>query len=249
MRLRHYVINLERRPERLWAWLGAQDRMGFPVNDVTVFYGVDAHAFQTIGEVIQHAKEHGLVDLPDKHHLQSSPIDFGILGLRLSHEFLLRKIMGLNSDRWRIIWLDDVVLTRPYEHFKAAICNAPSDAKAITVNNQLQTISGKALEKHPQFPFYHGTVGHTANHCMAVLPEGAKKIVEIGKSGLSSYEYVLQQFYLGACADHLDMSGIYTPEEKWVEHSFVDKIMSDIWGTRRSAGLKTMGINMRLWRI
>lgn len=241
MKIKHFVINLERRVERLWAWIGAQDRMDMPIiEDVTIFYGVDAHMFETISEIIQHAKKHGLTDLPDKNPSSANFTDLGALGLRLSYEFLLRKIAHLESDTWYVIWLDDVVLTRPYEDFKNLICNAPSDAKIITVNNRLSLSQGRRLKRSRQYRFYHGTVGNTADLCMAFLPEGAKRIVEIGENNkLVYYEAVLENFYREKYAD-TDMSGIYTPAKNFARSNCVSRLMADIWVNPERAVLETM---------
>lgn len=218
--------------------------MGLPVKDVTIFYGVDALAFQTVGDVIEHVKQYGLVDLPDKKNTrQATHTELGVLGLRLSYEFLLRKIASLESDSWHVIWLDDIVLTRPYEAFKEVLCNAPNDAKMIAVYKRIRSSSGETLEKHPHSPFYHGTVGSGADHCLVLLPEGAKRILEIGENHkLVPYEHVLEQFYLKVYAD-TDRSGIYTSGEKWIEPSYIDRIVSDIWMNhhRMVGGLQTLG--------
>jgi len=234
MHIEHFVINLERRIERLWAWLGAQKRMGLPVNDVTIFYGVDAHAFESIGEVIQYAKKHGLVDLPDKDPSNASFTDFGALGLRLSYDFLLRKITRLDSKTWYVIWLDDMALRnvsrQPYEDFKNILFNAPSDARVIAARGA----GWKQLERHLQFPFFYGTTGHKWDHCIVVSVEGSERLIQIGElANLFPYDALISKFAQGKYSDQ-DMSGIYTlGGENRIGTIFTDEMYSDIWVERR----------------
>jgi len=248
VRLQHYVINLERRPERLWAWLGAQDRIGFPVEEVTVFYGVDAHAFGSIGEVIQYAKQHGLIDLPDKDPSDASFTLFGTTGLRLSYDFLLRKIAGLDSKTWYVIWLDDMALRNvsqhPYEDFKNILFNVPSDAKIIQVFSD----GNNVLEKHSQSPFLYGTTGRGFDHCIVVSPEGAERLIQIGElANLFPYDAIATKFWQGEYPDK-DMSGIYTlGGDNRIDTIFTDEMYSDIWVEQRKnwrgdTKLKTLSV-------
>ena len=53
----HYLMNLKRRPDRLYAWLGAQRQMRFNFQKLTVFEAIDGTPFASIGEMAVFASQ------------------------------------------------------------------------------------------------------------------------------------------------------------------------------------------------
>ena len=49
----HYVLNLKRRPEKLYAWIGAQWQMGFDFEKLTVFEAFDARQYKNLGDMLK----------------------------------------------------------------------------------------------------------------------------------------------------------------------------------------------------
>ena len=76
----HYLLNLKRRPERLFTWLGAQDQMGFDFSKLTVFEAVDGKSFSNAKEITDYGSHIGFSYLADRDNDDPNITARGIVG-------------------------------------------------------------------------------------------------------------------------------------------------------------------------
>ena len=179
----HYVINLKRRPERLFTWVGVQDQMGFVFEDITVFEAVDGKAFRNKRAIAEYAVELGfdyweplLKGKKNIGHLA----DRGLTAGALSSLCLLREIADKDGSDYTVLWEDDCVLTVPYTALKTIA--VPRDADIVVfgkmfANAQMEEATALWNSREDRLvegiPFYHGCVGAGFLRCYAVNAEGA----------------------------------------------------------------------------
>ena len=239
MNIKHYVINLKRRPDKLWAWIGAMNCYGFPFQNLTIFEAIDAKEFASIDTLVEFAAKirlEGYAKLYKKIVDGKLPIlksqHFkNLIALNLGITVLLKGIEKQDDKDWHVIWLDDVVLDIVYTKFKELLTNSPENAAAIAFNK----IHKPDLEilVHSSLLFYHGPY-NKFDHCFAVTSAGAGKIINIKKRRnlYHSWETVIS--YKLSHKYQIDTSYMYTAVPNYVSN--IGKLfipVSDVYGTEQ----------------
>lgn len=214
--MKHYVINLKRRLDRLYAWIGAMDRHQFDFSTLTILEAIDASEFTDTRSYLEYIVSIGFSRY--QRHLKGNiELDYrtrACCSLKLAIDFILNKIAAEAEKSWSVLWLDDVVLNVDYSFFEQAILTAPSDAEVILFAKGIMS----EPVAHETLPFYKGVVGNRGNYCMAVTPDGAKKLLSISATDFwNSYENLMFE-------TDLDTSFIYTHTPDFVEkheHLFI----------------------------
>ena len=210
--LKHYVINLKKRPERLDFWRGYMAAFDFPIgNDHTrVIEAVDKDDFQNHAELFAYARELGF-DWEYTPHPVWERLSTGYTALRLTHDILLREIAYLPEGEYHCIWLDDQVLNMDYENFESYVGQFKSDPAVQVVSMHLEPFVDldetektpvnkrwldRNLYRHPSLPLYRGCVGTMYNTCMVVTSAGGARLLEAGSLHAgATYIYVACQMF------------------------------------------------------
>ena len=183
MKIKHFVINLRRRPERLAFWGGYMFSKGLPVDEVTIMEAVDAKVFTKLGDIFKYATKIGLPHY-QPHIDNDKPVVPPSVGLRLSHELLLNHIAGKPSEAdYYVIWLDDQVLKVNIEVFEDHIKSFSTDPDIKIVGMKYAAYPERDKENrwerrdeqlHPNISVYKGCIGSQFNECMVLTHEGVK---------------------------------------------------------------------------
>lgn len=226
----HYLLNLKRRPERLFTWLGAQDQMGFDFSKLTVFEAVDGKSFRNAKEITDYGSRIGnLSYLADRNNNDPNITARGIVAGTLSALVMLKKIAESGSDKYTVIWEDDAVLTIPYRAF--ALLSLPRNANIATFgsmfawSNPEDCIEArKNAEIHKRLPFYHGVVGAGFLRCYAVNSEGAEQLLELHREKWSEHFS-----YEGLMLLNSRLPSLYTYIPEIIRLTCISGITSDIF--------------------
>ena len=111
--MKNYVINLKKRPERLYIWLGYQAAKGLDFSNLTICYGCD-----------------GRKEYPELELRKASE-----LGIKISQDFVFQHISeDPDPESWHIVWLDDIVIKgayHQYKHIEKEIESQPENACVV----------------------------------------------------------------------------------------------------------------------
>ena len=191
--MKHYVINLKRRPDKRAFWLGWNMSRDFPIEDMTFIEAVDANSFVGVKELAEFMVEKGFSAYEELVSDPSSYTDpIGFMGLRVTHDLLLKKIAGTASPREHqsVIWNDDEVLINNYDHFqdfasrialveKVDVVGVPTDPHRW-IRGGMRRWENREKRRHPTLPLYRGCVGSGYNQCMILNSQGAAKLLKVG---------------------------------------------------------------------
>ncbi len=197
--MKHYVINLERSPERLWTWLGYQTSRNFDFENLTICRGIDGNDFKRVREVHELGVSCGIRGeaLPRQSKNRHT---IGRACLRLGQDILLHRIKEKEGEEWHVIWEDDNVLRSEYTSFLAFFQDLQIDKNIQVVNCQSHKWPNAAgdrkwnereTRRHPSLPLYQGISGSGFSHCFAVTPMGASLLLELCRTNeIGTYEWV-----------------------------------------------------------
>ena len=199
----HYLLNLKRRPERLYAWIGSMDAMAFDFERLTVFEAFDATNYRSIGEMLKETgkyfEKNGLDYRQEYNHIASDnkPYMNGLIANMISKLLMLLDIEKAEDPSvWFMLWEDDVVLKK---HYQDLIAVQPPEGATM-------------------FAFH-------ANQAFAVNKEGAHSILEVYRK--KSYLGELENFLRA----HPDMKGLIISEKKFTRVIRLRDFISDIFPT------------------
>lgn len=210
--MKHYVINLKDKPNRLAMWVGGQYAQGFSIKEIketVLCYGIDGRQFDSVISLADLAISLGIdwqvIHDYSHHHISRKT---GHASLRLGIDLILHDIKTQPSG-WYAIWHDDEILNMPYSEFLnffedvSKISNVQVVAthtdywiddritdKNSEHNKRAQQLwASKESRRHPDIPLYRGCVGSGFDRCLVLTPEGAKRLLEFGEYRVSaSYE-------------------------------------------------------------
>ena len=205
--MKHYVLNLRRKPFRLGLWLGWNSDKGLPASDVTVCYALDRRGYKNLMEVGQHACSMGLDWVLEPWFEDAKP---GISPVSVGKDLILHVIKD-SDPGWYAIWEDDYVLDIEYSEFLQFLWDVASDPnvqviafdKVRWVSDGEDTAEFNKMARrrwldrdsntHPFLPLYQGCVGYCFESVMVVTPQGAARLLELRKRGdyWSSYEWLV----------------------------------------------------------
>ena len=230
----HYLLNLKRRPQRLYTWIGAQDQMGFDFSKLTIFEAINGKAFATVGEMAESLSYIGC-DLIDRqiNNDNDSMIYKGLYGGLFSAIVMLLQIEAASTDEYTVIWEDDAVLTEPYDVIRNI--HIPEDANIITFGKGFDEHATHLVEKwdqreeylHESNIFYHGIMGCGFTRCYAVNSEGANQLLDLHRREPTSC-------YEGALMAHPDQPHLYTYAPDIVRLIHSSGFVSDIFPDERN---------------
>ena len=181
----HYLVTLERVPERRYAWLGAQEAWDFDFNNLTLYYAADMMKYRYMHELCQLQVDAGIAyaqkgidTYKDKH------IENGLFAYNTSFMIAFH-IVSQQEPGWYIVWEADCVLNVPYPGLRHLVQHAPSDANILLLsgidNSWTETnekfAKRQLCENNPVF--YKGYPGVGATKCTAVTPAGAREILRV----------------------------------------------------------------------
>ena len=242
MNIKHYVINLKRRPDKLWAWIGAMDRHNFPLNSLTVVEAIDAKSFPTLQNLFEYAIEMGFNDYKKiLERMKREDLSFGkyvdaVISLKLSISLILLHISNQDEHDWSTIWLDDILLIEHYGEFQKMLQLAPKETKAIFPAKS-KGWENRNITIHKGGNFYNGTIGNKSDHCLVINKIGADHLLKIGNRNLlHAYE---------TCMLHYpDQSNLFTYIKDITEHvEYYFPVSSDIFGESKDRNLPFKVLN------
>ena len=241
----HYLINLKRRPERLYAWLGGQAQRGFDFEKLTVVEAYDGTGFNSQRAVFEPVSDF-LLERGLDYTTGFSPVEpkidrRGIAGLLITTLCILlhqeERIHTLNADDYFLLWEDDVYLNCPY---RALIdVQLPEDATMIALFTPPNL---DHLKKHLTLPFRHGAKGVKPQRIFAFNKEGLTQILNGYRK--ERIEYDLELFFLR----HPDLPGFYSSEKTYGKFVWFEGLYSDIapWKTVER---KDAQIHWNTWQL
>ena len=209
MRVKHFVLNLYRRPLRLGIFLAAFKGMGFPLSDLMICSAVDALQFDNWKALCNFANLWGFdwkgvweQSVTDQRNHKGIRKAEG--ALRLGIDILLRYISE-EPEGWYILWADDYVPGVVYTDFIDLY-------KQLGTHTETQVIAEVSLEpgeagyeskkemrnqKHSYLDLHRGISGMESDTVLAVTPKGAKHILEMSKLHVGiSYELFFLEYLL-----------------------------------------------------
>ena len=223
----HYCLNLKRRPERLYAWLGCQWRARFDFSKLTIFDAFDAQPFEHIGAMLLDVKDifmqNGLDYRKAFMNRNGSFDSKGLIGNMISKLLMLIEIEKHPSDDYFMLWEDDIVLNRERNYQELISTELPSDATLIAFHSR-EKDKGKlhGLPKHPTLPFRKGTHGIKANQALMLTKQGAKTILDIYRQDTPLLEL---EFFIDR---YRDLPGLWTSEINFADIVYIEGVESDI---------------------
>lgn len=243
----HYCLNLKRRSERLYTWLGCQWKAGLDFSKLTVFQAFDAYQYPHIGAMLLDVKDiflqNGLDYRKGFMNRLGSREGKGLVGNMISKLLMLIEIEKHPSDDYFMLWEDDIVINRDRTYSELISTKLPSEATLIAfhsperLNAQLQE-----LPRHPALPFFKGTHGVKANQALMLTKQGAKTILDIYRRDVPLLEL---EFFIDK---YRDLPGLYTSDKNFAEAVYIEGSESDIHphtrndGTNRYIEFKTQSI-------
>ena len=176
----NYVISLERTPERLWTWMGANDALGLPHHSVTVYRGVDWKDFQNNAEIAEFLREQGL-SFANTERIEN--MRWGPHFSNRASKWMVIKHITEQPDGWYLMWEDDVSLDVPYAVLQWMLGGVPEDIGVVScyghpVPTHMDIWTERTEVKGAKF-LYEGFIGFGAEHCLCLRPWGAEKFLEI----------------------------------------------------------------------
>lgn len=218
----HYLLNLKRRPERLYAWLGYQQAMGFDLPKLTVFEAVDGRSFEIQSDIANFAHRLNLQMFEHARNNQDTSLKGrGLLAETVSTALILTEIAKSKSDEYTVIWEDDAVLKIPYVDF--VNINLPPDANIIAFDKfrskspHDQHLWDNREKKIHNKNFYNGIVGPGFLRCYAVNAQGATQILSLPAKGN----------YDGVMMNNCDIPHLYTYIPNIIRITWISGIASD----------------------
>ena len=218
----HYLINLKRRPERLFGWLGAQHQMDFDFEKLTVVEAHDGAEYQTVGSLFMPVRDYFFQRGIDyRGSVKSESTDRLKIGLRCL--LITRLIIFLhleeriNSDDYFMMWEDDVYLNYPYKDLIDV--QLPADATMIAFHTPDPI---NHLKKHRTLPFRHGAHHIRAPQAFVFNKEGLSKILNLYRK--ERMEYDLEPFF----SHYNNLPGLYSSEKNYAHLVHFSDLSSDI---------------------
>ena len=204
--MKHFVINLKHRPERLCFWLGYQFSKGLDPQGVQIVNAIDKDDFSTIGDMAEYAIDRDLDYWKLKIH--DTGKSNGYSALRLTHDLLLRYIAeNVTGRELCTIWIDDIFLTVSIEEYNWYLNRVSKLNCAIIAMHkyEFRYFGGSSAESkniaifnerdaylHESELVYTRCVGSGFNMCFVVTPRGASELIEFTKGDpTSSLLYLL----------------------------------------------------------
>ena len=195
--MKHYVINLNRRPDRLAFWYGWMKAKEVLTTEVNSVEAVDKNDFRDIPAIAKHAVGLGfaewekLYDFPAHLKGHAGEDLKGYAALRLTHDCLLRYILAEEEDDdYYVIWNDDRVLSVDYSNFVSCVDTFDSDpaVKIVAMNAywceyqdpEAERWNDRENRRHPHLNLYAGCVGGGFNECIVVTREGVSELLKFG---------------------------------------------------------------------
>ena len=223
----HYVLNLKRRPERLYTWLGCQWHAGFDFSKLTVFQAFDASEYPHIGAMLLDVKDiflqNGLDYRKGFMNRLSSVEGKGLVGNMISKLLMLIEIEKHPSDAYFMLWEDDIVFHRERTYQELISTELPSDAEMIAFHSREKDKERlHELPKHPTLPFWKGTHGIKANQALMLTKRGAKMILDIYRQDTPLLEL---EFFIDR---YRDLPMLYTSDKNFADIVYIVGIESDI---------------------
>ena len=221
----HYLLNLKRRPERLYGWAGAQYQRGFDFEKLTVLEVIDGSKYKTLKHLFERFYDYFYQNGIDykKECLEQNeiPVKQGKRGIRAS--MLTKLVLFLHLEKeakpehFFMIWEDDIILRQPYNDWIAVEC--PEDATMIAFHTP---ISMDHLEKHLTLPFRYGAAIHKSNQAFVFNKEGLLTILDLYRETqtVADLELFLHQ--------HNDLPGLYSSEVNYMGEMNFEGAVSDI---------------------
>lgn len=226
---KHFLLNLKRRPERLYAWLGAQDQMKFDFKKLTVFQAIDGKAFKNSQAITEYGADMGLGYLPERHNFDPNLASRGIVAGTVSALVMLKNVSESGSDRYTVFWEDDAVLRIPYKAF--AGLSVPRDANIVVFDHHFAhtspdvSIQAEDTSKiHARLPFYQGVVGAGFLRCYAVNAEGAEQLLALHREKWDEH-FAME----GLVVRNSNLPNLYTYIPKIIRLTGISGVTSDIF--------------------
>lgn len=228
----HYLVNLKRRPERLFSWLGSMWSQDFPMDRLTVVEAIDAAEFPTVEALAELAISEGF-DYFDRvsdgvhyyhENISEDNQDFRarvLLAIVLSQLVTLKHIAE-QGEHWSFMYEDDTVFRVPYLYVECL--TPPPDADILTFHwgyspDPKHVEIWKNRQYVPGDPnFFVGCIGKLFINCVAVTPVGAKKLLDIHVEKGISHETSFEELVL---YHYRDLKGLYTCSHRAVDENYV----------------------------
>ena len=191
--MKHFVLNLRKRPMRLGFWFGYQYAHGmkFGLHDITIVRAIDKDDFDTRADMARYAVSCGLEYWDTM--LNSEKKSGGLSALRLTHDLTLKHIANtVDAKELCTIWVDDNTLAIPIGEYEIYVkdvfelgCHVLTMFKYPFDRNDPEIIGtyNKDCNQflHESGIVYTRCVGGGFNNVFVVTPEGARKILELSK--------------------------------------------------------------------
>lgn len=168
--MEHYVINLKRRPDRLYFWFGCQRALGlYAVKHeksdlVHVCYAIDQSDVDLMESCYEHFSRWG-----------------GYTALRIGMDIIFEHIAN-REEGWYCVWIDDHILSVPYDEFMRFFSKLETspDILAVTCHSAGRDRVKNKI-KHPDFELYKGFLPIKSDCCLVLKPAGAKLLLEFAR--------------------------------------------------------------------
>ena len=222
----HYVINLKRRPEKLYGWLGAQSQMGFDFSKLTVVEAFDAAAWHTWGdfftEFFAYFHENGidysglLASRKNNTHAHYGHTFLGMTRLAI----FLETEKHENDTDYFMMWEDDMCLKVPYEDLLA--CDLPGDATMVGLHDHY----GDSL-RHPSKEFRVNPKGLRVPQAFLFNKKGASTILDFYREtkDILDLEHLIEK--------RPDLPGMYISVKNYTHPMFFKHFFSDLMDASR----------------
>lgn len=218
----HYLINLKRRPERLFAWLGAQHQMDFDFEKLTVVEAHDGAEYQTVGSLFDPVRDYffqrGMDYRGNVSNENTDRVKISLRCLLITRLIIFLHLEELiNSDNYFMMWEDDVYLSYPYKDLIDV--QLPTDATMIAFHTPDPI---NYLKKHRMLPFRHGAHRIRAPQAFVFNKEGLSKILNLYRE--KQMEYDLEHFF----KVYNNLPGLYSSEKNYAHLVHFSDLSSDI---------------------
>lgn len=228
--MKHYVLNLKRRPDKLASWIGAMDQAGYDFEDFTVFEAINAQTL-TDRDMIDIAcalhpryASSNLSNVKETIFYEDRVQRVPHFAMKLGCEAIWTEIANAEDDIWHCVWLDDVVFAHhmTYEKYVGILSELPRDAEVVIGNRgQLYADIDETVPppmQHPRMPFFiGGIVTSLSDLQMAIKPTGARKLLQMTIPQCANMDVSLRH------AEQFDKFFIFTPYDPYIrviEHIF-----------------------------
>ena len=187
--MKHFLINLKRRPDRLQFWLRHHAVLGIDPNDVIVVEAVDKSQFTDFSEIAAFAMDLGLTEWKIFSEYHGGDDLLGYASLRLTHDLVFRHIIETVPPGERVsISNDDEVLNVDRETYTAYLAQVfdviTPDIFTLThhlFKGETDVYDQRFQHLHASGLFFTRCIGGGANQWFLITPEGAKWARDLGR--------------------------------------------------------------------